>query len=77
MANPVSKRLAEISTALGFPPCHDAGCIFGDPGGQHTNGGCQHIKAATRHEDRVALRQMSAVAQIAIGQLLDEEARHG
>lgn len=24
--------------------CADGGCIFGHPGGMHTNGGCQHTK---------------------------------
>lgn len=24
--------------------CLDGGCIFGHPGGMHTNGGCQHTK---------------------------------
>jgi len=24
--------------------CTDGGCIFGHPGGMHTNGGCQSIK---------------------------------
>ena len=25
--------------------CSDGGCVFGHPGGMHTNGGCQHIKS--------------------------------
>jgi hypothetical protein len=25
--------------------CTDGGCVFGHPGGMHTNGGCQHLKS--------------------------------
>lgn len=24
----------------GYPGCSDGGCVFGHPGGMHTNGGC-------------------------------------
>jgi hypothetical protein len=34
---PQQERLDEISREFG---CSDGGCVFGHPGGMHTNGGC-------------------------------------
>lgn len=31
-------------STVGITPCSDGGCIFVHPGGQHTNGGCGHLK---------------------------------
>ena len=36
---------AAVTTLWGSSlSCADGGCIFGHPGGMHTNGGCQHMK---------------------------------
>jgi len=40
-----------------YPGCSDGGCIFGHPGGMHTNGGCHCLKLKMTPDDRVYLRK--------------------
>lgn len=76
MADPIRRRLAEISTSLGFEPCSDGACVFGHRGGMQTNGGCHCL---SRVEDRSGInaRRIAAVAHRAVKLLIDEEARRG
>ncbi len=41
--------------------CSDGNCVFGHPGGMHTNGGCRCLKQDAIQLRR-SLRQMSKVA---------------
>jgi len=43
--------------------CSDGGCVFGHPGGMHTNGGCQHLKERDVEELRRTVLRLSAVAR--------------
>lgn len=36
----------------GIVGCTDGGCIFGHPGGMHTNGGCACLKAVYPQSER-------------------------
>ena len=49
----------------GYHGCSDGGCVFGHPGGMHTNGGCHCIRLKMIPDERVRLRK-------AIKSLLDE-----
>jgi hypothetical protein len=31
----------QVAAELGFEPCTDGNCVWGHPGGMHTNGGCK------------------------------------
>lgn len=42
--------------------CSDGGCVFGHPGGMHTNGGCECLKERNPVQMR---RQLMAMAQVA------------
>lgn len=36
--------------------CGDGGCVFGHPGGMHTNGGCKCLMGIMPHDRRLSLR---------------------
>lgn len=59
------KRVYEVTVALFGPeiPCSDGGCVFGHPGGMHTNGGCQHLKIDHKYENRRIIQMLAAVAR--------------
>ena len=41
--------------------CSDGGCVFGHPGGMHTNGGCKCIPIGKAFpDDRIRLRKAIA-----------------
>lgn len=42
-----------------FRRCTDGGCIWGHPGGMHTNGGCQSLKG-NMPEMRVELKNLAS-----------------
>lgn len=54
--------------------CSDASCIYGDAGGQYTNGGCNCMKDASSQAEvaRIA-RRLSAIALDLAEQVLDLE----
>lgn len=54
--------------------CADASCIYGDAGGQHTNGGCNCMKNASSQAEvaRIA-RRLNAIALDLAEQVLDLE----
>lgn len=57
---------AVVSDALiteNMQPCTDGSCIFGPPGGMHTNGGCQCIKEAAR-SGPIVMSQVVALASV-------------
>lgn len=45
MSKTASQIVREVTNRL-FPGlgCSDGGCVFGSPGGMHTNGGCECLK---------------------------------
>jgi hypothetical protein len=43
--------------------CSDGGCVFGHPGGMHTNGGCQHLKTRDHHEQSRTIQMLAAIAR--------------
>lgn len=60
-ARQIVRRVTErLHPGLG---CGDGGCIFGHPGGMHTNGGCQCLKERDPHILRRNLLAMSDVAR--------------
>lgn len=42
--------------------CGDGGCIFGHPGGQHTNGGCRCLTSDI-HDTRIVARQLALIGR--------------
>lgn len=63
----MSKTATQIVRAVTnrlFPDlgCSDGGCVFGHPGGMHTNGGCQCLQERNQAQMR---RQLMAMAQVA------------
>ena len=56
--------------------CSDGGCIFGHPGGMHTNGGCRCLEETDPVLLRRSLRRLAAVANTfaSVGILRGEEA---
>ena len=54
--------------------CSDGGCVFGHPGGMHTNGGCECMKERNPVRMRMQLRQMAEVARVlaAVSEQRDE-----
>lgn len=78
------KRLRATTAYLfsGEFGCADASCIYGDAGGQHTNGGCNCLKDPTvssfdrdqsQNEWRRIAKRLSAVALDLAEQVLDLE----
>lgn len=53
----------------GMQGCTDGGCIFGHPGGMHTNGGCACVKEL-RMEPEMRMRFIRNI------RLLREKVRH-
>lgn len=43
--------------------CTDGGCIYGHPGGMHTNGGCKCVKERDLIEIRRHAQRLSVVAR--------------
>lgn len=43
--------------------CTDGGCVFGHPGGMHTNGGCEHLKTRDYNEQRRTIQMLAAIAR--------------
>ena len=69
------KELAEWSETVfrALLPCSDGGCVFGHPGGMHTNGGCQHLKG-DRLTTVLRLRHLAKEMGVDISDL--DEASH-
>lgn len=56
--------------------CGDGGCIFGHPGGQHTNGGCRCLGWNDASEARIVARQLALIGrELAKELLLAQEAK--
>lgn len=64
MSADASKRVYAIAVELFGDDigCSDGGCVFGHPGGMHTNGGCQHLKTRDPSELRRTVQMLSRVA---------------
>ena len=46
--------------------CADGGCVFGHPGGMHTNGGCNCLKDPDRYTlVRIAMRLNQVATKLA------------
>lgn len=43
--------------------CHDGGCVYGHPGGMHTNGGCRCLDDVDPNGLRLHARRLSFLAQ--------------
>jgi len=43
-----------IPTLVG---CSDGGCVFGHPGGMHTNGGCRCLKEIRPFAERIRIER--------------------
>lgn len=59
-----SKRVRETAVRLfgeRAPGCSDGGCVFGHPGGMHTNAGCRCM-VGTIHEVRSRIHALSRIA---------------
>ncbi len=55
-------KLTARLAAVGLSGCSDGGCILVTPDGQHTNGGCQHVKGRTGEaETRRDLQRLAMV----------------
>lgn len=65
MSEPTAKQLVHrVATRLyGHVGCSDGGCVFGHPGGMHTNGGCQCLKERGAYVLRRTVMQLSQVAR--------------
>ena len=70
-----SARLQELLKQHGIDPCNDGSCMFGPPGGMHTNGGCRCIgRTVTSGPDSIAMRGLvQRMARLIL--VLDEERR--
>jgi len=44
--------------------CSDGGCVFGPPGGMHTNGGCECLKERDVNLMRRSLMRIADVARV-------------
>lgn len=54
--------------------CSDASCIYGDAGGQHTNGGCNCMKnASSQAEMARTVRRLNTIALDLVEQVLNLE----
>jgi len=50
-----------MKVTKGYYGCSDGNCVFGHPGGMHTNGGCKCIPISRPHPDeRIRLRKAIA-----------------
>ena len=59
-------RLVRTTAVELFGPkigCTDGGCIYGHPGGMHTNGGCNCLKERDLIEIRRHAQRLSLVAR--------------
>jgi hypothetical protein len=60
-----SPALTALLAKYGITPCNDGSCMFGSPGGMHTNGGCRCIgrtaDAASVAELRLFVQRMGHV----------------
>jgi hypothetical protein len=58
-----SQLVRQVTNRL-FPSlgCSDGGCVFGDTGGMHTNGGCECLQERSPVQLR---RQLMALSQVA------------
>lgn len=59
-----SQIVRQVTNRL-FPEegCTDGGCIFGHPGGMHTNGGCMCIQERNPVQLKMMLLRISQVAR--------------
>ena len=64
MSTDARKRVHAIAVELFGDDvgCSDRGCVFGHPGGMHTNGGCQHLKTRDSSELRRTVQMLSRIA---------------
>lgn len=66
-----------MSDAIDYPGCTDGGCVYGHPGGMHTNGGCRCLRdvhralGPKRHAE--IERAIRAARRRAMLTLLDEQ----
>lgn len=68
------QMVARIARRRHNAGCGDGACVFGHPGGMHTNGGCR----CTQERNPVLLRQiifqLSDIAQILAAMVEEEKA---
>lgn len=60
-----AKRVRAVAVQISGPDvgCGDGGCVFGHPGGQHTNGGCRCLSFTDEGRTLEAARKLARVAQ--------------
>lgn len=64
MTQTATQIVRQVTNRL-FPDlgCSDGGCVFGSPGGMHTNGGCECLKERKPVQMRRYLMAMHQVSR--------------
>jgi len=58
----------------GIKGCTDGGCVFGHPGGMHTNGGCSCLREVRPTELRLRFLRNISLLRAEIRRLKEERA---